>query len=269
MEYNYEPLRDLKNIFSITREKLQTEILNYSLKIECEFDLSKLTSTKDFGDWLQEPLFELEKILIEEMETQTKNKIYFFGCPFEVYKLNYNARLQSYFAIYFDAIEEDFIKYELNKKYASYFNLEVNRYDLKQKFEYSIICNYTLGEQILFSLKARNKFLNNKLKTTNYPSISESSFNPNFFNQKAYNLFLYLVDNYEKKGKVKFINIFYFLKNEVKKDLYTFNFIQEKYTYYILNNYQMEIKKYAIPENFDVEKNVLNSLESDFKNEDN
>ena len=163
MKYNYEPLRDPKNKFSIALEKLQTKILHYSLKVDCEFDLTKLTLRNDFFDWFEEDRAELEMILINEMQKQTEKKTYFFGCSFEIYKLNYNVRLRSYLETYFDADEEDFIRVELKKNYDYYYNLKVNRHDLNQTFDYSILSQYTLGEQILFSLKARNKFLNEKL----------------------------------------------------------------------------------------------------------
>jgi hypothetical protein len=164
MEYDYEPLRDPENIFTIARKELENEILIKSLQLN--ENLESITSRSDFFDWFEKPLFDLEKKLIYQREALSESRTYFFGCSFEVYKLNYDARLQSYLKKYFDATEQDFIDYELGKKFDYYFDLRVDRYDLNQKFEYSIICDSVLMEQILFSLKARNKFLTDKLNVT-------------------------------------------------------------------------------------------------------
>lgn len=171
MEYDYEPLRDPENIFTIARKELENEILLKSLQLN--ENLESITSTPGFFDWFEKPLFDLEKKLICEREALTENKTYFFGCSFEVYKLNYDARLQSYFKKYYDATERDFVEYEQSKNFDRYFNLRVDRYDLNQNFEYSIICDSVLMEQILFSLKARNKFLTDKLNVKATPEESE------------------------------------------------------------------------------------------------
>lgn len=93
-----------------------------------------------------------------------------------------------------------------------------------------------------------------------------SKFNPNHFNNDCYNLFCYLVNNYKKPGKIKFINIYYYLKDEVKKDKYSFRFIQNDYTKFIKENYNIEIKKYQKAMfDYDEQKRVLNSLEEQFR----
>jgi len=91
-------------------------------------------------------------------------------------------------------------------------------------------------------------------------------FDPNHFNEDCHNLFNYLVDNYTKKGKVKFINIYYFLKDEIDKQKYSFNFIQDDYTIFIKANQQIEIKKYQKAEyDFIEQKRILNSHEERFR----
>jgi hypothetical protein len=93
-----------------------------------------------------------------------------------------------------------------------------------------------------------------------------NNFDANHFNNDCYNLFCYLVDNYKKKGKIKFINIYYYLKDEVIKDKYSFRFIQNEYTEFIKENYKVEIKKYQKATfDFDEQKRVLNSLEEQFR----
>ncbi|MBC7845509.1 MAG: hypothetical protein H7Y10_03355 [Flavobacterium sp.] len=91
-------------------------------------------------------------------------------------------------------------------------------------------------------------------------------FDPNHFNNDCHNLFNYLVENYSKKGKVKFINIYYFLKDEVDKQKYSFNFIQDDYTIFIKAKHQIEIKKYQKAEyDFIEQKRILNSHEQQFR----
>lgn len=91
-------------------------------------------------------------------------------------------------------------------------------------------------------------------------------FDPNHFNNDCHNLFNYLVENYSKKGKVKFINIYYFLKDEVDKQKYSFNFIQDDYTIFIKAKHQLEIKKYQKAEyDFIEQKRILNSHEQQFR----
>jgi hypothetical protein len=97
------------------------------------------------------------------------------------------------------------------------------------------------------------------------PKQRNSNFDPNHFNQKSYDLFLYLVENYEKNGKIKFINIFEFMRKSIDKNKYPFKFTQEKYTAFILKNYKSEIKKYAVADGYEYdEKPFLKSHEQQF-----
>ena len=105
-------------------------------------------------------------------------------------------------------------------------------------------------------------------ESINQISVSQNllDYNPNNFNEIGYDLFCYLVDNYSKKGKVKFINIYYYLKDEVDKNMYSFKFTQSEYTEFIKENYDIEIKKYQKANfDYDEQKRVLNSLEQEFR----
>ena len=55
-------------------------------------------------------------------------------------------------------------------------------------------------------------------------------------------------------------------KNLALSNIYTFNFTQDKFKEYMLNNYSIVLKKMETAE-YDFEKQirVLNSLESDFR----
>lgn len=98
-------------------------------------------------------------------------------------------------------------------------------------------------------------------------SNTNSDFNLNHFNAVTYNLFKYLIGNYEKNGKVKYLNIYKYLK-EINKDSYAFNFNQKTYKEYIFNNYDVRITTFNTA-NYgyeDIEKPILNGFEQAFRN---
>ncbi len=78
----------------------------------------------------------------------------------------------------------------------------------------------------------------------NANTCEKSERDPNHFNKKCYDLFLYLVENYDKKGKIKFINIFYYLNYYVDKKTYFFKYTQNSYTEFIFNNFSLEPKSF-------------------------
>jgi hypothetical protein len=100
----------------------------------------------------------------------------------------------------------------------------------------------------------------------NANTSEKSERNPNHFNKECYDLFLYLVDNYHKKDKVKFINIFYYLTYYADKKTYHFKFTQNSYTAFVLKKYSIEPKSFK-KEVFDnsSEKYTLSSHEEDFR----
>ena len=244
-KYNYEPFFLINGSYQNALNEYNKFILdNYDFIID-EIDLINLkyVSAKTFLETKVKEIFKDEYIKLSNAG------IYFYGCSFENYKANYETRLKSFMNTYIDANENDFIINELKLKIIYRFLFDENK------------------KQMKFSISKRNDFLNHKLKAIHEPQTIVNNFDPNHFNQKAYNLFLYLVDRYEKCGKIKFINIYYFLKNDVKKDIYTFKFIQEKYTAYIKEKYNIEIKKYETAESYEAEKSVLNSFEDRFRKE--
>ncbi|SEF82249.1 hypothetical protein [Flavobacterium urumqiense] len=104
-----------------------------------------------------------------------------------------------------------------------------------------------------------------ELKEINY----ELDFNRNHWNKKCFELFNYLIDNYEKKGNVKFINVFYFLKRKVDKGIYTFAFTIDQYKTFIESQYGVKLTTFRTAE-FDFEDNeipILNAFVADFRTE--
>jgi hypothetical protein len=114
-----------------------------------------------------------------------------------------------------------------------------------------------------------NNIIESKVSSLNDLKIN-NDFNANHFNQNCYDLFLYLVDNYTLKNEkiIKYINIWYYLKRNVKKDIYTFSLTQIKYSQFIKEKYTINIRKFAKAEfDFEEQVSVLNSLEQQFRNQ--
>jgi hypothetical protein len=91
-------------------------------------------------------------------------------------------------------------------------------------------------------------------------------FNLNEFNEITYNLFNYLIGNYQKKGNVKYLNIYKYLKN-INKDSYAFNFTQKTYKEYIYKKYEVKLTTFNTA-NFefdDKEKPILSGFEQAFR----
>jgi hypothetical protein len=131
--------------------------------------------------------------------------------------------------------------------------------------------------KILKLLEVNNEELNEVIKNnpskTSLTLESKKMFDPNHFNFAGYELFSYLIENYtaKKEQKIKYINIYYYMLNEIPKNsvlgsMYTFNFTQDKFKQYMLENYSIELKKMATAEyDFQTQIRVLNSLEMDFR----
>ncbi|SFF27006.1 hypothetical protein [Flavobacterium xueshanense] len=143
-------------------------------------------------------------------------------------------------------------------------NLIERKNELKQQFINKKV------DKLLFSntenfLKTEDTVVeSNKNKIKNKPD-----FNRNHWNEKCFELFNYLIDNYEKKGKVKFINIFYYLKNKVDKNIYVFSFTIDQYKTFIESKHNIKLTTFRTAE-FDFEDNeipVLNAFAADFRNE--
>ena len=131
---------------------------------------------------------------------------------------------------------------------------------------------YKKLQQMAYPEYYEHNIIKEELKTFETDSLKfgekRVDFDPNHFNKKGYDLFLYLVENYtiKEEQKIKYINIWYFLKRKVRKDIYSFSFTQEKYVKFILENYSIEIKKFAKAQyDFDEQVNILNSHEDQFR----
>lgn len=134
-----------------------------------------------------------------------------------------------------------------NSSLLNTFYVEIN-YEYQQAHLNNEVCiNY--NPIYLENLDTINRHYQKLLGITNESSfLNESNqslaINPNNFNAKCYDLFLYLVDNYDKRDKIKFINIFYYLTYYADKNTYFFKFTQNSYTAFILQKYSVEPKSF-------------------------
>jgi len=98
----------------------------------------------EFEIWRTLEELELRQIFDKEYNKLIEKKEYFYGCPFTDYKETYLLRLTDFLYDFIDANEIDFIDYELNKEI---------------RYEY---VNPKTIQSIIYSIKLRNYFLNNK-----------------------------------------------------------------------------------------------------------
>jgi hypothetical protein len=101
---------------------------------------------------------------------------------------------------------------------------------------------------------------------------NSSEFNNNYWNIQCYNLFLFLSEKYEKNGNIKYINIYYFLKDKCKElnTQYRFTCRQQDYRKLIFDLNGINITKFqkAQFDYFDKELPKLNEIESYFRKKD-
>jgi hypothetical protein len=152
---------------------------------------------------------------------------------------------------------------------------DIQNYSLTERMEYFknilplMIQNFDDFRSQYFTDKSKLLFTNNYDKSTSeaFKTISKDEFhNKNHWNKNCFDLFNYLIDKYEKKGKIKFINIFYFLKNHVDKNVYAFNQTNEDFTEFIFKKFSIKLITFRTAEIIfsDKEIPILKEFERDF-----
>lgn len=174
------------------------------------------------------------------------------------------------------SIEElDKLKETREKSYALKLETSTNHYDSAEKLEHIknilpfVYEDFKDFKEMYFS----NKY-NQLLENTSAEEKTDTEqlgsyvveYNKNHWNKNCYDLFMYLMGNYEMAGKIKYINVWYFLRRDADKKLYTFNLKQKNYKEFIRANYSIEIKKFSKAEfDYDVQKGIMNAHEDDFR----
>jgi hypothetical protein len=97
-------------------------VLSENLKLE---SISKATSSSDnglfvtynyepgFEEWEENQKLEIEKSFVNLVKELNHNKVFFFGCSYENFKLNYANRYLIFLDKFYDASEADFVDLEL------------------------------------------------------------------------------------------------------------------------------------------------------------
>jgi hypothetical protein len=152
MEYDYEPIIDENSIYRKNMFEFEDY---YSRQYLSKYDFfSDNDNLVEYSvDWRNN----LKMIFNSEYTRLCKGRNYFYGCPFELYTFTYETRLKSFVRRFTDVTESDFIDFEL-----------------KRKISYPFIFK-SATEQIVFSIKARNKFLNDKLYNKENPEAIDIS----------------------------------------------------------------------------------------------
>lgn len=126
------------------------------------------------------------------------------------------------------------------------------------------------GDILKWKSRAIDAYLNDELeKYKSQPSLQEKEYDNNFWNDRCYNLFKYLIDNYNKDANVKYINIYYFLEgiSKDKKEVYRFNMrIDKDYKPLIKRLFNVTITKFSKAQFAygDKEVPILTDLEKKF-----
>lgn len=112
-------------------------------------------------------------------------------------------------------------------------------------------------------LEVLNKYLTQQPKAKEKKILEQKlNYNSSQFNKYTFDLFCYILGEYKKEGNIKYINIWYFLKRDIKnKDKILFNFTQKEYKEYV-RKYNIEIKKFQKAEfkYEDDEKRILQNI---------
>lgn len=210
---------------------------------------------------------EKNNLLIEKLNenTETKKSIkdnFIAKLFFSIYSVNESNQNQSQILSlenWFD-LKDNFFKNRKSMYQKGITDAEV----IKQELE--CINNFTELNPNLKVLKDRYIDYLNLFSKSDKKIQSKTKFNPNHFNQKGFDLYNYLIENYSQIGKRKYINIYHFLKKHTNKSIYTFNFTENKYKDYALTYHTIELKNMTTADyKFENEKSTLNSLEEQFR----
>jgi hypothetical protein len=145
--------------------------------------------------------------------------------------------------------------------------------DIHSKGDYTIKWKVKELNIILIQLKEINnlgsKSENNKITDMPFNNGGTATeYDINFWNKDCFDLFNYLVDNYNATAKKqKFVNIWFYLEYNTKNN-YVFNYGKEKYKKYVSDRFDFDFNtaKLNKPNNFDNQLTILNNLYTSYCN---
>ncbi|MEO8235763.1 MAG: hypothetical protein ABI549_10150 [Flavobacterium sp.] len=233
-----ESLKELYRIFDNRYRVYETNQVHeiFSNEIKTDFDTLDLS---EFSKNYNYTLFIKEVALLEVLKEISRLVSNNFRLLERIYKKN------------------EFDEFEIRE----HKNLDLEDYPIYKKL---FLESYPKNET---SFIENENIITPKTKTVDLKTVSKPTFNRNHWNENCFNLFHYLVANYEKNGKIKFINIFYFLKNDVDKNKYAFGFTIDLYKDFIQLNFDVQLTKFGKAEYEYTDKviPILNGFEQDFR----
>ncbi len=152
------------------------------------------------------------------------------------------------------ALAEDKLTLHIKKKYNSFKRFiedEIRIARIKQNWFNKVldVTNYYDLENYIDYLE--NEFKENApQQSVDIPTIGiveTIQYNANHFNEDCKLLFDYLIEHYHKNAKVKYINIYYFIKKYIaikQQEKYLFSIIQVDYKKFILTDYGVKLSKF-------------------------
>lgn len=143
-----------------------------------------------------------------------------------------------------------------------------NRPELLEKN--STVIGYTAYKRWLLNQNVNQFKISNEVEKENV-----ITYNVNDWSKNTFELFKYLHENYTKSGNIKYINIYYFLRNHCipynlnnqSKHDYSFTFKINRFKDWVDKNFNIKITKFA-KARYDFENNqlpILNQLKQSFE----
>jgi hypothetical protein len=143
MDYKYEPFLDESNSYFIAYEKFKEDSKPMFVEIE-DGEMHEIWGDEAFDEWEELERKNIELLFEAQYLELSKEEVYFYGCPIDVYAKTFSKRLLSFLSEFPDATENYFCEYEL-KNVGSY------------------IMSNARKNRMSYSLKRRSEFLNEKI----------------------------------------------------------------------------------------------------------
>lgn len=140
-----------------------------------------------------------------------------------------NRSLRAFFLKTYELKDYDEFKNELSRIEARYKNVFLRLPDTEKKLYRAMTVEMAKKWASYQTAELIKADIENFIFSLERKTVVKPEFNPNYFNQKGYDIFIYLIENYAKKGKVKYTNIWYFLKDDAPNGV-RFDITQVEYS---------------------------------------
>jgi len=165
-----DPLNDPENEYNKLRDDF---IFEYGLKttsIKTDDDLIFFEHDYEFQKWGKEQQQKINEAFKKECKRLNRDEVFYFGCPFIIYKKTYPKRLKDFLNSLFDTVEADFINGELEYLEHTLKDLENSErsgdgYSLTgyENFKLASRFGHQIGaDQFTFSTNKKIEFLEGK-----------------------------------------------------------------------------------------------------------